>query len=104
MSGQSDSPLVTKIVLPAIQVELLNPVYSCGTYACLVTIGTCVSSYAGTMSPDSPTKEPWAYGYHVGSEVGVVSIHGCGSDLVGQYGQAEIHDETGEAKWRSTCR
>jgi hypothetical protein len=59
---------------------------------------------AGVMSPDSPTKEPWAYGYYVGSETGVVSIHGCGSGLVGQYGQAEIHDETGEAKWSSTCR
>jgi hypothetical protein len=59
---------------------------------------------AGAMSPDSPTKEPWAYGYYVGSETGVVSIHGCGSGLVGQYGQSEIHDETGEAKWRSTCR
>jgi hypothetical protein len=67
-------------------------------------VGGVDAASAGTMSPDSPTKEPWAYGYHVGSEAGVVSIHGCGSDLVGQYGQAEIHDETGEAKWRSTCR
>lgn len=67
-------------------------------------VGGVDAASAGTMSPDSPTREPWAYGYYVGSAAGAVSIHGCVSGLVGQYGQAEIHDETGEAKWRSTCR
>ena len=59
---------------------------------------------AGTMAPNSPTKDPWAYGYYVGAEAGVVSIRGCASDLSGQYGEASIHDLTGAATWHSTCR
>jgi hypothetical protein len=57
----------------------------------------------GTMSPDSPTAEPWAYGYYVGAEAGNVNVRGCASELSGQYGEAEIHDLTGTALWRSTC-
>jgi hypothetical protein len=57
----------------------------------------------GTMSPDSPTAEPWAYGYYVGAEAGNVNVRGCASGLSGQYGEAEIHDLTGTALWRSTC-
>ena len=56
-----------------------------------------------TMATDSPTEDPWAYGYYVGAEAGDVSIRGCASDLSGQYGEAEIHDLTGNALWRSTC-
>jgi hypothetical protein len=56
-----------------------------------------------TMSPDSPTEEPWAYGYYVGAEAGSVNVWGCASELSGQYGEAEIHDLTGTALWRSTC-
>lgn len=58
----------------------------------------------GTMSPDSPTDEPWAYGYYVGAEAGNVSIRGCASGLAGQYGEADIHDLTGDALWSSSCR
>ena len=58
---------------------------------------------AGTMAPDSPTEDPWAYGYYVGADAGDVAISGCASGLSGQYGETPIHDLTGSAKWRSTC-
>jgi hypothetical protein len=57
-----------------------------------------------TMAPGSPTTDPWAYGYYVGADAGSVTIRGCATDLSGQYGEAEIHDLTGDARWRSTCR
>jgi len=57
-----------------------------------------------TMSLASPTEDPWAYGYYVGPHAGSVTIAGCAADLTGQYGETEIHDLTGNANWRSTCR
>ncbi|MEN8240173.1 MAG: hypothetical protein ABFR53_13345, partial [Actinomycetota bacterium] len=57
-----------------------------------------------TMSPESPTKDPWAYGYYVGADAGDVTMRGCAVDLAGQYGEADIHDLTGDATWHSTCR
>lgn len=68
------------------------------------TVASVDAASGGTMAPGSPTEDPWAYGYYVGAEAGSVNIRGCASDLSGQYGEAPIHDLTGKAKWRSTCR
>lgn len=58
----------------------------------------------GTMSPDSPTADPLAYGYYVGADAGEVEIRGCATDLTGQYGDASMHDDSGTAQWSSSCR
>jgi len=68
------------------------------------TVADVDAASGGTMAPGSPTEDPWAYGYYVGAEAGNVSIRGCASGLAGQYGEADIHDLTGDALWRSTCR